>query len=60
MERADLHAVGEAAARIRGRVHVTPVMHSATLDALLGCRVSFKVGAAHTRTRARLTRLERL
>jgi threonine dehydratase/serine racemase len=39
---ADLDAVREAAARIRGFVHRTPVMTSETLDRLAGRHVSFK------------------
>lgn len=34
--------VRDAAARIDGHVHLTPVMTSASIDALVGCRVHFK------------------
>ena len=38
----DMHAVIEAAARIAPHAHVTPVLRSASLDALAGCALHFK------------------
>ncbi|MEO8802585.1 MAG: pyridoxal-phosphate dependent enzyme [Rudaea sp.] len=38
----DFAAIEQAAARIAPYAHVTPVMHSSTLDELAGCRMAFK------------------
>src|SRR5579864_6055296 len=38
----DLRAIRDAAARIAPHAHVTPVLHSASLDELAGCSLHFK------------------